>query len=82
MDEPTRGIDAHARDDIYALISDLKQEGLSVLLISSDIEEIVSLSDRVLVMHEGVLIEEIKNHDISIDTITSAAFGVSREEKM
>ena len=49
LDEPTRGIDASARNDIYRIIKDLKATGLAVILISSDMEEIERLSDRVLV---------------------------------
>lgn len=80
LDEPTRGIDASARNDIYRIIDYLKAKGLAVLLISSDTEEIVELSDRVIVMHEGVMIEEIDKQHLSVDSITSAAFGVRKEE--
>ncbi|MDQ0269179.1 sugar ABC transporter ATP-binding protein [Cytobacillus purgationiresistens] len=79
LDEPTRGIDAHARSDIYDMISQLQANGLAVLLISSDLEEIVKLSGRVLVMHEGKMIEEINREYISVDRITSAAFGVVKK---
>ncbi|HET7580632.1 MAG TPA: autoinducer 2 ABC transporter ATP-binding protein LsrA [Bacillales bacterium] len=76
LDEPTRGIDANARLDIYKMIEHFKNEGLAVLLISSDMEEIVQLSDRVLVMHEGTIARTIEKEEISMGTITSAAFGI------
>jgi AI-2 transport system ATP-binding protein len=81
LDEPTRGIDASARSDIYKIISDLKKRGLAVVLISSDTEEIVQLSDRVLVMHEGRMISLIEKKDITVNTITSAALGIKKEWK-
>jgi AI-2 transport system ATP-binding protein len=79
LDEPTRGIDANAREDIYRIINKLKNEGLAVLLISSDIEEIKKLSDRVIVMHEGHIVKVLENSEIHVDAITSAAFGVKKE---
>ncbi|MFC4802972.1 sugar ABC transporter ATP-binding protein [Neobacillus sp. GCM10023253] len=82
LDEPTRGIDAGARGDIYKMIDDLKHKGLAVILISSDTEEIVQLSDRVLVMHEGRMTTTIAKDDLTIDSITSAAFGIQKELKV
>lgn len=79
LDEPTRGIDANARNDIYRIIHELKSKGLAVLLISSDIEEVEKLSDRVLVMHEGKLVKTLTKSEISSDTITKWAFGVKIE---
>ncbi|MFD1739525.1 sugar ABC transporter ATP-binding protein [Bacillus salitolerans] len=79
LDEPTRGIDASARKDIYRIIQELKEQGLAVLLISSDMEEIETLSDRVIVMHEGKIVQTLEKHDIQSDTITRIAFGVNKE---
>lgn len=79
LDEPTRGIDANARNDIYRIIQDLKSQGLAVLLISSDIEEIQNLSDRVMVMHEGSIVKTLEESEITIDNITTWAFGVKKE---
>ncbi len=82
LDEPTRGIDAVARSDVYAIIQGLKEQGLAILLISSDMEEIVELSDRALSMYCGRINEEFSKEEISQDTLMSAAFGVTvkREE--
>ncbi|MEM5016333.1 sugar ABC transporter ATP-binding protein [Metabacillus indicus] len=77
LDEPTRGIDANARRDIYRIIAELKTKGLAVILISSDIEEIERLSDRVLVMHEGKKVEILPKEEVTADRITSLAFGTS-----
>jgi AI-2 transport system ATP-binding protein len=75
LDEPTRGIDANARNDIYRIIKDLKASGLAVILITSDIEEIEKLSDRVLIMHQGRAVNILSNKEITKDAITSFAFG-------
>ncbi len=75
LDEPTRGIDANARKEIYASIRKLSREGLSILLISSDFEEIVTLSDRVVVMYQGRTISELQLPDITLENVTFASFG-------
>jgi AI-2 transport system ATP-binding protein len=79
LDEPTRGIDASARGDIYRIIHELKLKGLAVLLISSDIEEVQMLSDKVLVMHEGKIVKKLDKKNITIDQITTTAFGIKKE---
>ena len=75
LDEPTRGIDANARKEIYASIRKLARDGLSILLISSDFEEIVTLSDRVVIMYQGRTISEIRPPNITLENITFASFG-------
>ena len=79
FDEPTRGIDAGARGDIYAIIGELKAKGVAVLLISSDMEEIVELSDRALTMFQGRINQEFTKEKISQDNLMRASFGVYRE---
>ncbi len=76
LDEPTRGIDAQARVDVYTLIRQLTEQGLGVLLISSDFEEVIQLSDRVLVMYHGTLVEELPHSQCQIERVTSSAFGL------
>ncbi len=75
LDEPTRGIDANARKEIYTSIRKLSKEGLSILLISSDFEEIVTLSNRVVVMYQGRTITELVPPDITLENVTFASFG-------
>lgn len=77
LDEPTRGIDAAARGDVYAIIEQLKAQGLAILLISSDMEEIVELSDRAVTMYCGHINQEFAKCDITQDHLMSAAFGVT-----
>jgi AI-2 transport system ATP-binding protein len=79
LDEPTRGIDAGARGDIYAIIGELKERGVAVLLISSDMEEIVELSDRALTMFQGRINQEFSKEKITQDNLMRASFGVYRE---
>ena len=53
LDEPTRGIDVGAKADVHQLIDDLAREGIAIILISSDLPEVLAMSDRILVMREG-----------------------------
>lgn len=75
LDEPSRGVDVGARSDLYRMIDRLALNGLAVVLISSDFEEIVELSDRVLVMRDGHIEEEISADEISLPAVRDAAFG-------
>jgi len=79
LDEPTRGIDAGARGDIYAIINKLKEQNVAVLLISSDMEEIVELSDRALTMFQGRVNQEFSKENITQDNLMRASFGVLKE---
>ncbi len=75
LDEPTRGIDVNAKSEIYALIDDLARQGVAILLVSSEIEEILGLCDRVLVMHQGELAGELDRSQMSEETILRLATG-------
>lgn len=77
IDEPTRGIDVGAKQAIYQLIADLAAEGMAILLISSEIEEIMGLAHRVLVMRLGRIVAEVKGDGGQLDqhAIMRAAFG-------
>lgn len=77
MDEPTRGIDAAARGDIYSIIQKLRDEGVAILLVSSDMEEIVELSDRAVCVFQGRINAELCKEQITQDILTSASFGVA-----
>jgi ribose transport system ATP-binding protein len=75
LDEPTRGIDVGAKSEIYALMDRLAGEGTAILMISSDLEEVLGMSDRVLVMHEGRLAGELARADLSEEAIMHLATG-------
>jgi ribose transport system ATP-binding protein len=77
LDEPTRGIDVGAKEEIYRLMDGLAAEGLAVLFASSELEEIMGISDRVLVMHEGRLTGELPRSEFSEEAIMQLATGQS-----
>lgn len=79
LDEPTRGIDAAARGDVYNIIRQLKDVGVSVLMVSSDIEEVVELADRAITVFKGRINGEFKRDEITQDVLTSASFGITQE---
>jgi galactofuranose transport system ATP-binding protein len=72
LDEPTRGIDIGAKAEVQAVIDELAREGLGVLLISSEIDELVEGSDRIVVLREGRVIGELTGDDVDQDTLTAA----------
>jgi ribose transport system ATP-binding protein len=69
LDEPTRGVDVGARAELYGVIRRLADEGVGVLLVSSEVPEVLGLSDRVLVMREGRLIHEAPAADLDEETV-------------
>jgi ribose transport system ATP-binding protein len=75
LDEPTRGIDVGAKAEIYDLVHRLAGEGLAVLFVSSEMEEILSLSDRALVMHEGRLAGGLSRSELSEENVMRLAAG-------
>ena len=80
MDEPTRGIDAAARGDVYSIILELKKQGVAIILISSDMEEIVELSDRAVVMYQGYKKDEFKKEEITQPALMNASFNITEKE--
>ena len=75
LDEPTRGVDVGARSEIYALMDRLAADGVAVLMISSDLEEVLGMSDRVLVLHEGRLAGELPRERLSEEAVMRLATG-------
>ena len=76
MDEPTRGIDIGAKSEIYAIMRKLTEEGMSIIMISSEMAEIQKVSDRVIVMHEGSVTGEMSVDEATQATIMNAAIGM------
>jgi ABC-type sugar transport system ATPase subunit len=81
LDEPTRGIDVGARSEIYSIIDELAAAGCGVLLISSDLQELLLLADRILVMREGKLVAAFSGDEISETAVGRAALGVDGTER-
>lgn len=75
LDEPTRGIDVGAKQEIYAEINKLAKEGLAIVLVSSELPEVLGLSDRVLVLHEGRLMGEFTRSAATPEKVMHAATG-------
>ena len=75
MDEPTRGIDVGAKYEIYNLMNGLAKEGVSIIMISSELPEILSMSDRIIVIHEGVLKGELTKEEATGERVMYYATG-------
>ena len=75
LDEPTRGIDVGAKEEIYDIIRSLAASGISVILVSSELPEILSLSDRILVLREGSAVGELHNQDLDQEQVMAFAAG-------
>lgn len=73
LDEPTRGVDVGAKAEVYRLIRSLARDGMATLVISSDLPEILALSDRILVMREGEIAGELARHEATEETILALA---------
>ncbi len=82
LDEPTRGIDASARKEMYINIRRFARQGVSIILISSDFEEIETLSDRVFIMYQGRTVKELIKPDITLDNITFSSFDYRLSENL
>ena len=75
LDEPTRGIDVGAKLEIYELINRLAAQGKAIIVVSSDMEEILGISDRIIVMHEGKIAGEVQKKEFSAKLISEYAIG-------
>ncbi|MCC6821670.1 MAG: sugar ABC transporter ATP-binding protein, partial [Verrucomicrobia subdivision 3 bacterium] len=75
LDEPTRGIDVGAKAEIYRLMRELAERGTVILMISSDMEEVLNISDRVVVMHEGEISGVLARGDCTEENIMQLAVG-------
>ncbi len=75
LDEPTRGVDVGAKYEIYKLMFELASAGMAIIMVSSELAEVLGISDRVLVMGEGQLRGDFVNHDLSQEMLLAAALG-------
>lgn len=80
LDEPTRGIDVGAKAEIYTIINDLAKRGLAVILISSEMPEVMNMSDRMMIMNEGRITGELDHTEYSQELILKYAMGVANHE--
>lgn len=79
LDEPTRGIDVGAKQEIYAQINALAREGLAIVLVSSELPEVLGLSDRIIVLHEGRITGEFTRAEASPEAVMSCATGHAQQ---
>jgi ABC-type sugar transport system ATPase subunit len=75
LNDPTRGVDIGAKRDLYALLLELAQQGIAVVMLSTEVDEHVELMDRVLVFREGAVNKELARAELSRQSIVGAFFG-------
>ena len=75
LSDPTKGVDVHARSEIYAIIGELAQAGTAALVFASDVQELLLHCDRILVMYEGRIVEELSGEAMTEPRVMTAAFG-------
>jgi len=78
LDEPTRGVDVGAKSEIYQLINTLTQQGIAVIMVSSELPEILGMSDRIIVVREGKIVMNTKNSEMSSELLLKHAFGANK----
>ncbi|AMO51254.1 Rhamnose ABC transporter, ATP-binding protein [Enterobacter sp. FY-07] len=79
LDEPTKGIDIGSKAAVHQFMSELVAHGLAVIMVSSELPEVMGMADRVIVMHEGLMVAEYKAGEATAETIVSAASGAGKE---
>jgi len=75
LDEPTRGVDVGGKAEIYHIINQLAEQGVAILMISSELPEVLAMSDRILVMHEGRATALLDAHGATQEAVMTAATG-------
>ena len=75
FDEPTRGIDVGAKSEIYSLMRGLADQGVAIVMISSDMEEVIGVSDRIAVMHEGLVSGVLERDQFNEYNVLRLAIG-------
>jgi len=73
--EPTRGVDVGAKAEIYQIMNELTQKGISIILVSTDLQELIGMSDRIIVMREGKIVKELTKEEVDQETILAYAAG-------
>ena len=79
VDEPTRGIDVGSKSEIHRLLSSLAKQGRAIIMISSELPEVLGMSDRVVVMHEGTITGVLNRSDADQDTVLRYAAGLENQ---
>ncbi|AYH41409.1 D-xylose ABC transporter ATP-binding protein [Christensenella minuta] len=79
LDEPTRGIDVGAKSEIYKIMNDLAKQGMAIIMVSSEMPEILGMSDRIAVVREGEIVCVMENEGLEQQTLLAHAFGVANK---
>lgn len=79
LDEPTKGIDIGSKAAVHQFMSELVAQGLAVIMVSSELPEVMGMTDRIIVMHEGLMVAEYQAGEATAETIVSAASGAGKE---
>lgn len=79
VDEPTAGIDVGAKHEIYEILEDLAKKGVAVIVVTSDLQELLTVSHRILVMRKGNIVKEFKNVEVTQSIVLSASQGLKEE---
>lgn len=80
LDEPTRGVDVGAKREIYQLMNELTERGVAILMVSSELPEILGMSDRIIVVHEGKIGGELSRQEATQESIMTLATGGNRDD--
>lgn len=81
MDEPTRGVDVGAKMEIYRLMNELSSRGIAIVMVSSEMEELLGMSDRLIVLHEGRQMKELKKEEFNQESVLQYASGLHTIER-
>jgi rhamnose transport system ATP-binding protein len=81
LDEPTKGIDVGSKASVHEFMGELVKKGLGVILISSELPEIMGIADTIIVMHEGVIKNQFTSKNTSAEQIAAAAIGMDHKDK-
>jgi ribose transport system ATP-binding protein len=76
MDDPTKGIDVGAKEELYAVMRSLTEQGVAILFNSSENQELLNLSDRILVLYEGRIVDELTSEQLTEDRLLAASMRV------
>ena len=80
FDEPTRGIDVGAKVEVYNLMNSLVESGVAIIMVSSEMPELLGMSDRILVMHEGSIAAELSRQEATQEKVLAAAMGADKDD--
>jgi len=80
LDEPTKGIDIGSKAAVHEFMGELVAQGLSVIMVSSELPEVLGMSDRIVVMREGLVVDTLENNNLQPETLVSLAAGIVEEK--